>query len=80
MAAEAEELHIRPLGGNYKTCLTRIGLLMEGLARLNNGIQSSGSKFVVITVTEALRCAGNDSLALFRRANSLKSNCLFTTH
>jgi hypothetical protein len=31
MAAEAEGLQIRPLDGNYKTCLTRIGLLMEGL-------------------------------------------------
>jgi hypothetical protein len=30
MAAEAEGLQIRPLDGNYKTCLTRIGLLMEG--------------------------------------------------
>jgi hypothetical protein len=31
MAAEAEELHIRPLGRNYKTYLTQIGLRMEGL-------------------------------------------------
>jgi hypothetical protein len=31
MAAEAEGLLIRPLDGKYKTCLTRIGLLMEGL-------------------------------------------------
>src|SRR5580700_879506 len=31
MAAEAEGLPIRPLDGNHKTCLTRIGLLMEGL-------------------------------------------------
>jgi hypothetical protein len=30
MAAEAEELHRRPLDGNYKTCLTQAGLLMEG--------------------------------------------------
>jgi hypothetical protein len=26
-----EELHRRPLDGNYKTCLTQAGLLMEGL-------------------------------------------------
>jgi hypothetical protein len=31
MAAEAEELHRRPLDGNHKTCLTQAGLLMEGL-------------------------------------------------
>jgi hypothetical protein len=30
MAAEAEGLQIRPLDGNCKSCLTRIGLLMEG--------------------------------------------------
>jgi hypothetical protein len=33
MAAEAEELLRRPLDGNCKTCLTRIGLLMEGLGQ-----------------------------------------------
>ncbi len=33
MAAEADEFHRRPLDGNYKTCLTRIGLLMEGLGK-----------------------------------------------
>jgi hypothetical protein len=31
MATEAEGLQIRPLDGNGKTCLTRTGLLMEGL-------------------------------------------------
>jgi hypothetical protein len=31
MAAEADEHQTRPLDGNYKTCLTRTGLLMEGL-------------------------------------------------
>src|ERR1700674_5264950 len=30
MAAEADEFHRRPHDGNYKTWLTRIGLLMEG--------------------------------------------------
>ena len=31
MAAEADGLLIRPLDGNYKTCLKRVGLLMEGV-------------------------------------------------
>jgi hypothetical protein len=34
MATEADGLQLRPLDGNYKTCLTRIGLLMEGLGNL----------------------------------------------
>jgi hypothetical protein len=35
MATEAEGLQIRPLDGNGKTCLTRTGLLMEGLGPPN---------------------------------------------
>jgi len=41
MAAEAEGLQTRPLDGNYKTCLTRIGLLMEGLGRQNLAFPSA---------------------------------------
>jgi hypothetical protein len=41
MAAEADEFHRRPLDWNHKTCLTQIGLLMEGL-----GDKSYNSAFV----------------------------------
>ncbi len=34
MAAEAKGLPTGPLDGNHKTCLTQIGLLMEGLGHL----------------------------------------------
>jgi hypothetical protein len=40
MAAEAEGLPLRPLDGNHKTCLTRIGLLMEGVGRIERPILS----------------------------------------
>ena len=44
MAAEAEGLQIRPLDGNHKTCLTRIGPLMEGLSQLGGLIPTSGDQ------------------------------------
>jgi len=35
MPAEAGEFHRRPLDLNHKTCLTRIGLLIEGLGSVH---------------------------------------------
>jgi hypothetical protein len=41
MAAEADELHRRPLEEKGKTCLTQIGLLTEGLGRFTVFIAGS---------------------------------------
>jgi hypothetical protein len=51
MAAEADEFHRRPPDGNYKTCLTRIGLLMEGgnlVSLLRPSLTHSFKKFISI--------------------------------
>src|ERR1700674_4528455 len=45
MAAEADEFHRRPLDGNHKTCLTRIGLLMEGLGIFFFGVPYDRQEF-----------------------------------
>jgi hypothetical protein len=46
MAAEADEFHRRPLDWTHKTCLTQIGLLMEGLGSLipSNHRQQFGNR------------------------------------
>src|SRR6266566_5445153 len=56
MAAEAKGLPTRPLDGNHKTCLTQIGLLMEGLGRSNfafPGRAYSGRKSIESRAGEA---------------------------
>src|ERR1700733_4180280 len=57
MAAEAEGLQIRPLDGNCKSCLTRIGLLMEGLGKVISAIAASDCAFDLFAVDSA--CSRN---------------------
>ena len=57
MAAEAERLPIRPLDGNCKTCLTRIGLLMEGLGNAAAAPSLETSPAITIHVRNYARVA-----------------------